>query len=117
MTREAPTPRLCAYCGSEGTLTREHLWPASLHRRLVEANSQSGNLFWLRRINKEIEGEPTLKDVCVACNNGVLSHLDAYICQLFDRYFARIVQRHERVQFRYDYHLLKRSLCLLRGCR
>jgi len=102
--------RTCAYCGSDGPLTREHLWPASLHRRVKEANLDSGSLFWLRRIEREIEGEPTLRDVCQICNNGVLSSLDAYICELFDNYFIHIVQRFERVAFKFEYHLLKRWL-------
>ena len=73
--------RQCAYCGSSGPLTREYLWPASLHQRLMEANNDPKGLFWLRRANAEIEGEPKLRDVCQACNNGVLSQLDAYICR------------------------------------
>jgi hypothetical protein len=72
--------RQSAYCGSSGPLTREHLWPASLHQRLMGANNDSKGLFWLRRANAEIEGEPKLRDVCQACNNGVLPQLDAYIC-------------------------------------
>lgn len=110
MPPELVPKRLCAYCGSEGPLTREHLWPASLHRRLVAANQHTGSSFWLRRINREVEGEPTLRDVCQVCNNGVLSTLDAYVCNLFDLYCVRIVQRYEKVNFEYDYHLLKRWL-------
>jgi hypothetical protein len=110
MPPEPHPKRLCAYCGSEHLLTREHLWPAALHRRLVVANQNTGSLFWLRRIDREVQGEPTLRDVCKPCNNGVLSTLDEYACSLFDRYCARILQRHEKVIFEYDYHLLKRWL-------
>jgi hypothetical protein len=39
-----------------------------------------------------------------------LSQLDAYICELFDRYFIYIYQRHATVRFEYDYHRLKRWL-------
>jgi hypothetical protein len=102
--------RTCAYCGSSGELTREHLWPASLHTRLMAANNAPQNLFWLRRIGAEIEGEPKLRDVCRSCNNGPLSQLDSYICTLFDRFFARIVKRYETIQFQYDYHSLARWL-------
>lgn len=105
--------RTCAYCGSSGNLTREHLWPASLHERLMRANKSTENSFWLRRINAEIAGEPKIKDVCRKCNNGPLSQLDNYICTLFDRYFARIQSRHEEIDFEYDYHLLKRWLLKL----
>ncbi len=76
----------------------------------MEVNGDPKGLFWLRRANAEIEGEPKLRDVCQACNNGVLSQLDAYICELFDRYFIHIHQRHASVRFEYDYHRLKRWL-------
>ena len=102
--------KVCAYCGSAGVLTREHLWPASLHKRLLEANESAGSLFWLRRTKSEIQGEPKIRDVCQACNNGYLSQLDYYICTLFDLYLVTIRRRHESVEFEYDYHLLKRWL-------
>lgn len=102
--------RKCAYCGSEHNLTREHLWPKSLHKRLKDANGGPDGLFWLRRLDKEVAGEPTIRDVCALCNNGVLSELDAYICAMFDAYFVRILQRNERIKFEFDYHLLKRWL-------
>lgn len=102
--------RKCAYCGSSGPLTREHLWPAALHSRLADANDETSNCFWLRRIDKEIEAEPTLRDVCAKCNNGFLSTLDEYICGVFDRHFVRLIERHSTVEFDFDYHLLKRWL-------
>jgi hypothetical protein len=105
--------RTCAYCGSGANLTREHLWPACLHNRLLEANKLEDNCFWLRKIHAEIQGEPTIKDVCQSCNNGPLSQLDSYVCTLFDIYFQRILNRHELVWFEYDYHLLKRWLLKL----
>jgi hypothetical protein len=103
----------CAYCGSSGPLTREHLWPTSLHARLKEINGNEPNSFWLRRIGKDVEGEPTVKDVCAGCNNGVLSELDGYACELFDRYFVREMDRHDTISFAYDYHRLKRWLLKL----
>lgn len=107
------TGPVCAYCKQPGTMTREHVWPASLHRRLLEANEQEGNLFWLARLKKVIESEPKIRDVCASCNNGVLSDLDAYICSLFDAHFVNIPARHEMVRFTFDYHLLKRWLLKL----
>jgi hypothetical protein len=100
--------RSCAYCDHPGRITKEHLWPASLHRRLQAANGTQDSLFWLRRTNAEFAGEPTVKDVCQDCNNGVLSSLDSYICELFDRYFVRILQRGEAVRLEFDHHRLKR---------
>jgi hypothetical protein len=100
----------CAYCNLERPLTREHLWPAALHARLLEANVQASNHFWLARLRREIPSEPKIRDVCAVCNNGELSRLDDYICRLFDRAFVDIPQRHEHVRFEYDYHFLNRWL-------
>jgi len=109
---------MCAYCGLDKPLTREHLWPASLHRRLMEGDEdrlmggdeEKHNSFWLAKLKKAIPSEPTIRDVCADCNNTVLSLLDAYICELFDHSFVHIPKRHERVEFEYDYHRLKRWL-------
>lgn len=101
---------LCAYCKQPGSLTREHLWPASLHNRLLAANEQSENIFWLARLRRAIPSEPQIRDVCGRCNNGVLSKLDNYICELFDKSFSRVLARDERVRFEPNYHLLKRWL-------
>lgn len=102
--------RRCAFCDNPGQITREHLWPAGLHERLRTANGDSESSFWLRRTDSEFAGGPTLKDVCQTCNNGVLSILDSYICELFDRYFATILERGQKVRFEYDHHRLKRWL-------
>ncbi len=103
-------PDICAYCKQPAVLTREHLWPASLHERLLKANAESLNIFWLARLQREIPSEPQIRDVCAHCNNVVLSDLDKYICTLFDAAFVHIPQRNERVAFEYDYHRLKRWL-------
>ena len=91
-------------------MTREHLWPAALHERLLVANSQAESAFWLRRLEKPIPSEPQIRDVCARCNNDVLSQLDTYICELFDRSFINMPARDELVTFAYDYHPLKRWL-------
>jgi hypothetical protein len=101
---------MCAFCGKDGPLTKEHLWPTSLHKRLNATNEQTGSSFWLQRLQKELASEPQIKDVCAHCNNVVLSHLDDYICQLFDATFAKMPLRYERVRFTFKYHLLKRWL-------
>lgn len=102
--------RQCAFCGSSGPLTREHLWPAALHSRLMSVTDDKVNCFWLRRIDREIEAEPTIRDVCAECNNVRLSSLDNYICELFDKILVRSLDRYEEIQFEFDYHLLKRWL-------
>lgn len=102
--------RECAYCGSSGPLTREHLWPQALHARKAKANGEAENCFWLSKIGRSIETEPTIKDVCGLCNNGFLSHLDQHACELFDRHWVHMPVRHESVAFDFDYHTLKRWL-------
>lgn len=101
---------ICAYCKAANKLTREHLWPASLHKRLMAVNQQDTNFFWLARLRKSIPNEPQIRDVCAQCNNEILSELDAYICSLFDSTFVYMPSKNERIQFEYNYHLLKRWL-------
>lgn len=104
----------CAYCEvDKSKLTKEHLWPACLHKRIDTANRSyigARNLFYLAKINRIILGEPQIKDVCANCNNRTLSVLDAYICKLWDNYFNRIVEAGYDVTFQYDYNLLSRWL-------
>jgi hypothetical protein len=100
----------CAYCKQPAVMTREHIWPKSLHKRLYAANSQAVNAFWLARLQKEIPSEPQIRDVCSQCNNVILSELDEYICRLFDSTLINIPSRYEKVEFKYEYHLLKRWL-------
>lgn len=102
---------VCAYCKQSAVMTREHLWPASLHRRLAEADGPPRKKrFWLARLQREIPNEPQIRDVCAYCNNVTLSELDAYICSLFDATLVRIPRRNDTVWLEYDYHLLKRWL-------
>lgn len=100
----------CAYCNQSATLTKEHLWPASLHKRLYAVNQQDRNYFWLSRLQRDIPSEPKIRDVCVTCNNIILSELDNYICNLFDTAFINLLDRDQEVVFGYNYHLLKRWL-------
>jgi hypothetical protein len=104
------TSPLCAFCKRGRPSTKEHLWPASLHSRLILANQQAQSSFWLKRLKRELPSEPQIRDVCAECNNTKLSILDSYICDLFDRFFVTILERYQQVEFDYDYHLLKRWL-------
>ncbi len=94
----------CSYCGlTERQRTREHLFPAALHQRMLALGSSEASRFWLRKIDQEIKSEPVIKDVCVGCNNGPLSLLDAYAVHMFDQHCAKILQKSETVTFDYDY--------------
>lgn len=103
-------PSMCSYCKEPATITKEHLWPAALHKRLYAANEQTRSCFWLARLQRIIPAEPQIRDVCTQCNNVTLSELDSYICNLFDSTFINIIKYDEVVQFEYSYHLLKRWL-------
>lgn len=104
----------CVFCGqSEGKITREHLWPTALHSRLQIARNQRLDQFWSARERKTIPSEPTIRDVCQSCNNGPLSELDAYICNLWDTQLRVLRKRGDRIVFQYDYGLLTRSLLKL----
>ncbi|QSI30440.1 hypothetical protein GNX71_12935 [Variovorax sp. RKNM96] len=97
--------RLCAYCAKEGPLTREHIWPGG-----IIARAKGINTSYFGRLEKFIDAELTIKDVCADCNNGPLSGLDAYICHLFDTQFCHPVACRKSRTFVYDYERLLRWL-------
>ncbi len=96
--------RTCAYCGSSGPLTREHLWPAGIIAR------STVNLSYIGKLEKYVDAELTIKDVCAACNNGPLSSLDAYACSLYEAQFLRQALKRESRNFIYEYSTLLRWL-------
>lgn len=99
------TKRVCAYCAKEAPLTREHLWPSG-----IIARAKGINTSYLGKLEKFIDAELTIKDVCAECNNGPLSKLDTYICDLFDAQFSRPAVRRQVRTFVYDYEKLLRWL-------
>ena len=60
--------------------------------------------------DKAVNAELKIRDVCTVCNNGPLSTLDTYICQLHDKYFNTLVRPGDRLRFSYDFDLLLRWL-------
>jgi hypothetical protein len=52
----------------------------------------------------------SVRDVCGACNGGILSRLDAYAADLDREYFTRAVGFSPVVRFKYDFDLLLRWL-------
>jgi len=95
----------CAYCGTCGPLTKEHIWPAAfLERRkalYAHYSPSSGNVHG---------ADYVVRDVCQACNNGSLSLLDNYFCFIYDNYFKEPRGAGAEVIFNYNYNLLARSL-------
>lgn len=94
----------CAYCGNPPPFTREHIWPSGILKR------GDFGIRFSARANKTFEGDLTIADVCADCNNGPLSALDAHVCELYDRRFAKRVEPGAVVTFTYDYGLLMRWL-------
>lgn len=95
----------CAFCNQPSPLTREHIWPRCIIERTPDYNAR-----YVGKAEKFIEGELTVRDVCAACNNGVLSMLDDYICRLYDTQFSRIASRRQPRTFIFDHSLLLRWL-------
>jgi len=94
----------CAYCRKTGKITREHLYPKFLYRRMG-----SGCLGYNEAADKVTLGERKVTDVCASCNNGPLSALDGY----GQRYFNANNLEHSfkdeaAVEVLYDYDLLLR---------
>lgn len=89
--------KTCIYCEQPGKLTREHVLADFLTRRSIKKG-----LYFTSAVNKYIEGAPTVRDVCATCNNGVLSKLDNYGSELYDKYFANPIVAPIRLQFRED---------------
>src|SRR6266571_5236600 len=100
----------CAYCGGPGPFTKEHVWPTSLYERFVADATARPHFFLDRSPDKFVLGEPTIRDVCAGCNNGELSRLDGYACQLYDSFLHRQFEDGESVVFEYDYDRLLRWL-------
>lgn len=72
----------CIYCEKDREIDGEHILPAFLEKRSGQG------LYFSSAANKYFEGAPRVRDVCRACNGGVLSRLDTYASKLYDRYFA-----------------------------
>lgn len=97
--------KTCSYCGQATQLTKEHLWP-----RGIIARAKNINTSYFGKLEKFVDAELTIRDVCAPCNNGPLSELDGYICQLFDGQFNRQVPPRQSRTFIYDYQKLLRWL-------
>jgi hypothetical protein len=97
-------PKACAYCGGGGPLTREHIWPNGFLKR------DDFDIKFSKRANRTLKSDLTISDVCATCNNGPLSRLDQYACELYDRRFGKRISAGEVVTFTHDYGILMRWL-------
>jgi hypothetical protein len=96
----------CAYCGSAGTLTREHIFPQFL---LAHQRKFSDVIGWNDNVKKMLAGDQTIRDVCANCNNIAMSRLDKYSKHFFSDN-GLLVQNFKRksIQLSYDYDQLLR---------
>ena len=96
----------CAYCKSEGRVTKEEVMPLFLSRnRPMYRTVLDHNRGVVRR------GLVTaVRDVCEECNGIKLSALDNYASRLDREYFTKIPDFRHPVEFRYDFDFLLRWL-------
>lgn len=98
--------KTCAYCGRlKSSLTKEHIFPKGTLEREPDLIT-----FTMKKGQKVFEGEPVIKDVCADCNNGPLSKLDAYLCQLHDTYFKMKPEKGDHLTFQFEWVKLVRVL-------
>lgn len=98
----------CAYRDEPCRPTREHVIPNWYKDTPGEAET-----FSARAPLTHLKGDLLVKDVCGKCNNGILSGLDGYGKELYQRYFAAPVFDAETVIFDYDGDRLLRWLLKL----
>jgi hypothetical protein len=104
-----PNPaHVCAFCEVGTDLTKEHIFPECLHKRVPSGETTS--IAKTPQGDKAVSDPPRVRDVCARCNNGPLSELDTYICDLHDQYFKTTVHRGDRVDFKFDFDQLLRWL-------
>ncbi len=98
----------CAYCDMPCQQTREHVVPRWYNDTPGEAET-----FSARAPLTHVKGDLIVRDVCTVCNSGVLSSLDGYGKELYERYFATPVYAGETVTFDFDGDRLLRWLLKL----
>ncbi len=102
----------CAYCGTTGKCTREHILPRFLYDH-VDVAALGGIDAWNESTQSRVGGQHAIKDVCPQCNNGPLSELDAY-GKSFLRSNGLLAPLYvSSLTVEYDYHLLLRWLLKL----
>jgi hypothetical protein len=98
---------VCAYCGCNNQMTREHLFPKGVSALLLD-KPEDGHYFLEKSPVHFSNGEPTVKDVCAKCNNEILSQLDSYAVEFLGSQCNRNLKQNEMVILKYDYDLLLR---------
>lgn len=79
--------RACIFCGKEGNLSKEHLWPDWLSKMYIRAGDEKHTFGSETYLNKEMVHDGvyerpghlfSLKNrvVCQSCNNGWMSEVE-----------------------------------------
>jgi len=98
--------KTCAYCImplTKKTRSREHIIPNGLLK--ITPNSLN-----YQRDQKKFLKESLIGDVCVNCNQGVLSSLDQYVIEMYKAQFCHLVEANQAIQFTYEFDQLVRWL-------
>lgn len=73
-------PRLCAFCGSSGPLSREHVFGQWVSKIGLDSRPVGHRAGPLNRIPRDMGIQPpyrqTVKNICAQCNNGWMSKLE-----------------------------------------
>ncbi|HHQ4674985.1 TPA: hypothetical protein ACSP2I_002292 [Aeromonas veronii] len=97
--------RVCAFCGTGGDLSREHIFPNGVIRKyeneMLSINDKSDRTF---------KSDLVVKDVCENCNNEALSKIDAPFVELYEKYMLIPKKPGDSVTFHFNYNLLLREL-------
>ena len=89
----------------QGPFTKDHVWPACFLERLGRRAAHFSHT-----AQKAHGADYVVGDVCADCNNRRLSPLDAYFCQVYDRFFSKSHGFGAEVVFEYDFEPLSRAL-------
>ncbi|EKO3407934.1 hypothetical protein R1U54_000069 [Vibrio fluvialis] len=99
---------ICAYCGEDGKVTREHIIPDFLYKYQKD---YGGHVGWNDKAKKIVPSEGKIKDVCATCNNVALGGLDGFAKTMLQE-SGVLTQNYlqPNLNLKYDYNLLKRWL-------
>lgn len=97
--------KVCAFCGEEKKLTKEHIWPSAFLDRIGRKSAHYSP------VSGKVHGaDYVVSDVCETCNNVYLTKLDSYFCDLYDSQLSSPRGFGQIVHFQYNYDLLCRAL-------
>ena len=96
---------ICAYCGHESKVTKEHIISSSVLDLFPECFLTIDRVRGTQHLT-----DPVIKDVCIECNNKKISYIDSYSRQLISKYFISNYKKNDRLDFTYSYSLVQKVL-------